>query len=79
MLIGLVPTNVVRRRKDEIYEVMDELERIFGEENGSSWPYSRKNCVEWTCLHFGAQNLEDPDLRPKLTTLVQAWNPQWRD
>ena len=73
----MVPEDVVRRRKDEIYEVMGELRRIVVEEDGSSWTYSRKKCVEWTCRHFSALSLVDKKLRPRLTNLVRTWNPEW--
>ena len=78
VLRGLVPGDVVWRRKDEIYEVMGELAGIVVEEDGSSWPYSRKKCVEQTCSwHFYTLALVDTNLRPKLTKLVRTWNPEW--
>ena len=78
-LYGLVPLDVVRRHKDEIYEVMGELAGIVEEEDGSSWPYSRKKCVEQTCSwHFYTLALVDTKLRPKLTKLVRNWDPEWR-
>ena len=72
-----MPRDVVQGRKDEIYEVMDELARIVVEEDGSTWLSSRKECVEWTCIHFGSVDLEDRDLVPKLIELVHTWNPEW--
>ena len=77
MLGLLVPEDVVQRRKDEIYEVMGELARIVVEEDGSSWPSSRKRCAEWACHHFWSRDLEDKNLRHKLTKLVQTWDPEW--
>ena len=77
MLVGLVPKDVVRRRKDEIYEVMGELAGIVEEEDVSSWPHSRKKCVEWACLHFGGVNLEDPKLRTKLRRLGDTWHSEY--
>ena len=73
-----MPWHVVRRRKDEIYEVMGELAGIVVKEDQSSWRYSRKECVEWACIHFRRVDLEDRDLVPKLIELVHTWNPGWR-
>ena len=73
----LVPRNVVQRREDEIYEVMGELAGIVEEEDGSSWPDSRKSCVKLACIHFHGPALADTELRPKLTQLVHTWGPGW--
>ena len=73
-----MPEDVVRRRKDEIYEVMGELVGIIEEEDGSSWSYSRKGCLTSACLCFGGLALADTKLRPKLTKLVHTWLPEWR-
>ena len=78
VLSYLVPLDVAGRRQDEIYKVMNELAGIVGAEDGSSWQYSRKKCVEWTCRHFVLQDLKDQRLRPTLTRLIHTWNPQWR-
>ena len=78
VLYGLVPKDVVQRCEDEICEVMGELAGIFKEEDGSSWTYSRKECVEWTCCRFFGLSLVDKKLRPRLTNLVRTWNPKWR-
>ena len=78
MLYGLVPEDVVRRRKDEIYEVMGELAGIVVEEDGLPWPYSRQSCVKLACIHFDGPALADTELRPKLTQLVHTWDPEWR-
>ena len=51
VLIGLVPRDVVRRREDEIYEVMDELAGIVVKFDGSSWSQSRSLCV-WLMYRF---------------------------
>ena len=77
MLINLVPEDVVRRRKDEIYEVMGELAGIVVEKDGLSWTHSRKQCVEYTCFPLHFSRLADTKLRPKLENLVRTWNPEW--
>ena len=77
VLDQLVPRDVVQGCKGEIYEVMGELARIVVEEDGSSWPFSRKECVERACRHFGRVYLEDRDLVPKLLELVHTWNPEY--
>ena len=69
VLIDLVPGDVVRRRKDEIYEVMGELAGIVGEEDRSSWKHSRRECVEYMCLSFHYTDLADTKLIPQLTKL----------
>ena len=76
MLHRLVPEDVARRRKDEIYEVMGELAIIVEEEDGSSWSYSRKDCVEYTCIYFDNLALAEPKLKPTLTKLVHTWRPR---
>ena len=70
VLIGLVPEDVVRRRKDEIYEVMGELAGIVGEEDVSSWPYSRKKCLIHAHTYFELSFLVDTKLMPELTKLL---------
>ena len=72
-----MPEDVVWRCKDDIYEVMGGLAGIIVEEDGSPWPYSRKKCVERSCIHFNWSALADTKLRPKLTKLVRTWNPEW--
>ena len=79
MLRYLVPLDVVRGRKDEIYEVMGQLAGIVEEENGSSWSYSRKECVETACLCFRNLALADSNLRPKLKMLGDTWNSVYCD
>ena len=74
MLNRLVPWGVVWSRKDEIYEVMGELAGIVEEENGSSWPYARKECVVNACSCFRILALADSNLRPKLKRLGDTWN-----
>ena len=73
-----MPRDVVRRREDEIYEVMGELAGIAVEEDTSSWPHSRKECLEYVCFHFHLTDLADAKLRPKLTQLVRTWDPERR-
>ena len=72
-----MPRGVVQGCKGEIYEVMGEFAGIVVEEDGSSWPYSRKKCVEWTWGHFSSVDLEDRDLVHKLINLVHTWDPRW--
>ena len=78
VLAGLVPRDVVWRRRDEIYEVMGELAGIAEAEDGSSWPNSRKGCLKAAYLQFDWSTLADTKLRPMLTTLVHTWDPEWR-
>ena len=77
VLGGLVPKDVVRRRKDEIYEVMGELAGIVEEEDGSSWLNSRKGCLKYACIAFERSAFTDTKLRPKLTNRVHTWDPEW--
>ena len=77
MLHVLVPSDVVWRHKDEIYEVMGELAEIVEEEDGSSWPFSKKKCVEAACICFQTLALADLNHRLKLTSLVCTWEPEW--
>ena len=77
VLRALVPSDVVRRHENEIYEVMGELAGIVGEEDASSWLRSRKQCLQYACIHFENVSLADTRLRPKLTKLVRTWEPQW--
>ena len=79
VLYGLVPEAVVQRRKDEIYEVMGELAGIMKEEDGSSWPSSKKTCVENACWCFQILGLADSNLRPKLKRLGDTWNSVYCD
>ena len=74
VLIGLVPADVVLRRKDEIDEVMGELAGIVEEVDGLSWTTSYRRCVEQICFHFWFLSLEDTNLRPKLRRLGATWN-----
>ena len=71
VLIWLVPFDVIRRRKDEIYEVMDDLVEIFVEEDGSPWPYSRKECTDRAFSYFltAMVELSHHNLVNKLTSL----------
>ena len=78
VLDWLVPRHVVYRYRDKIDEVVDELAGIVVEEDGSSWPYSRKECVERSCKCFWAMSLDHDDIVHKLIRLVHTWHPQWR-
>ena len=66
----LVSFDVVRRRKDDIYEVMGELAGIIGEDNPSSWLRSRQRCLSHAFIHFDVSDLTDTQLIPKLTNLI---------
>ena len=74
MLNWIVPRDVVRRREDEIYEVMGELAGIVEEEDGSSWSYSRKTCIEKACVYFQVLSLAHPSLSFKLKRLGDTWD-----
>ena len=76
MLYFLVPFDVVRRREGEIYEVMGEYAVIAVEEDTSSLPCSRKECLEYACTHFLVTDLEDTKLIPELTKLVRTLDSQ---
>ena len=78
VLRGLVPEDVVERHRGEIYEVMDELAGIAVEEDTSSWAHSHQTCLKYACVHFDQSALVDSNLRPKLTSLVRTWDPEWR-
>ena len=69
VLIGLVPEDVVRGRKGEIYEVMGELAGIVKEEDASSWLHSHQRCLVYARSHFDVLDLTDTQLIPKLTKL----------
>ena len=73
MLYCLVPFDVVRRREDKIYEVMDELAEIVTEVDGSSWSKSRQLCTEWTYDHLRDLHLADGNLRSKLRIIGWTW------
>ena len=74
-----MPEDVVWRHENEIYEVMGELAGIIGEEDPSSWPRSRKECLEYACFHFRVTDLADTKLMPELTKLVRIWEPRRDD
>ena len=74
----LVPEDVIRRCRGEIYEVMGELAEIVVEGDELSWAHSHKQCVEYMCLCLHFSRLADTKLRPKLEELVYTWNPEWR-
>ena len=64
-----MPLDVVRRRKDEIYEVMGELAGIIVNFDGSSWPQSRSQCVWWTYHSIQILDLQHGHLGSKLRAL----------
>ena len=66
VLGGLVPKDVVRRRKDEIYEVMGELAGIIVKFDGSSWSQSRSECVRSTYRFIPILDLQHGHLGSKL-------------
>ena len=69
LLIGVVPRNVVRRRKDEIYEVMGELAGVIVHFDGSSWSQSRSECVRSTYRFIQILDLQHGHLGSKLRAL----------
>ena len=79
MLDGLVPLDVVRRRRGEIYEVMGELAGIVVEEDTSSWPHCRTQCLAYAYISFDSLSLVDTKLMPELTKLVRTWEPRRDD
>ena len=56
---------------------MGELSGIIEGEDGLSWSYSRKRCVEYTYAHFQRMALDDLYLGPKLKMLVDNWNSEF--
>lgn len=70
----LVPKTVVIEHKDDIDMVMNELAEIITETNGSSWPKSRKDCLEGICIDLHDMNLVDSHIMPKLMALAESWN-----
>ena len=69
MLVGLVPKDAVRRRKDEIYEVMGELAGIIVNFDGSLWSQSRSKCVWSTYCFIQRLDLQHGHLGSKLRAL----------
>ena len=69
VLHNLVPEGVVRRRKDEIYEVMGELAGIIVNFDGSSWSQSRSRCVWSTYCFIQILDLQHGHLASKLRAL----------
>ena len=70
VLRGLVPRDVISRRKDENYKVMGELTEIAMGLDGLNWLCSRQRCVEYTYLCFENMHLLDAHLCPELKTLA---------
>ena len=69
MLINLVPRDIVRRRKDEIHDVMGELAEIIVKFDGSSWSRSRSECVRSTYRFIQILDLQYGHLGSKLRAL----------
>ena len=69
MLINLVPRDVVRRHKDEIYDVMGELAGTIMKFDGSSWSQSRSQCVQSTYRFIQILDLQHGHLGSKLRAL----------
>ena len=69
MLINLVPRDIVRRRKDEIHDVMGELAGIIVKFDGSSWSRSRSECVRSTYRLIQILDLQYGHLGSKLRAL----------
>ena len=66
VLINLVPRDIVRRRKDEIHDVMGELAEIIVKFDGSSWSQSRSECVRSTYRFIQILDLQHGHLGSKL-------------
>ena len=64
-----MPEDVVRRRKDEIDEVMDELAGIVVNFDGSSWSQSRSKCVWLTYCFIQSLDLQHGHLGSKIRAL----------
>ena len=64
-----MPRDVVRRRKDEIYEVMGELAGIIVNFDGSSWSQSRSLCVGSMYYFIQFLDLQHGHLGSKLRAL----------
>ena len=77
MFDWLVPENAVQRHEDGIYKVMGELAGIAVEEDTSSWPHSRKECLGYARTHFALLSLSDLQLIPKLIELAQTWDTEY--
>ena len=77
MLHGLIPLSAVKRRKDEINEVIGKVPWINAAEDMSSWTYSRQRCVVWTWEYLRALGLAELNLRPKIRRLIETWDPDY--
>ena len=69
VLDRLVPEDVVRKHKDEIYEVMGELAGVLVELDGSLWSQSRRECLGWTYSSINVLDLQHGYLGSKLRAL----------
>ena len=61
-----MPSDVIGRRKDEIYEVMGELAGVIVHFDGSSWSQSRSECVRSTYRFIQILDLQHGHLGSKL-------------
>ena len=64
-----MPWDVVRRRKDEVYEVMGELVGIIVKFDGSLWSQSCSKCVWSTYRSIQILDLQHGHLGSKLRAL----------
>ena len=70
VFFGLVPKDIVERRKGEIHAVMGELAAIVPGPDGTEWSNSYGKCAEQTYSAFHWAHLEDRNLIPKLSALI---------
>lgn len=69
-----MPENAVKRRIDEIYEVMDEMAEITIELDRSSWSYSRRECVGYTYLYLQVLNLHHGHIGSRIRALGRTFS-----
>ncbi|KAK7685881.1 hypothetical protein QCA50_011228 [Cerrena zonata] len=68
----------VRQEHQEILVgVMGDLANIVTDTDGSSWSYSRKQCVIYTHSYFHEMDLVDEHLVSKLGNLICTWRPEF--
>ncbi|KAK7693018.1 hypothetical protein QCA50_002583 [Cerrena zonata] len=68
---------VRQEHRDIIVEVMGELNDIIAIADGSSWPSSRRSCVERIHEALLGMSLIDEKLMPKLGDLIRTWSPNF--